>query len=544
MNREKVKALAKECDTGKLGNFFSKHKSRLNELLMQYFISDPGVSQKYFDFVLNSEDGKKRVEIYTNNFGDCLAGSVDEFLDDQEQVGNIRATQGYKLEDVIGFVRAFGAAIWECIKEYNASEKNIHKRINFNDVFYIYQIYAASSYLISVSFNQSANDIIAENGMRINMLQRYAAEAVSIFDESKIYNHALQYIRDIFLLNGELYILDREGERLRPYSHTEKKSFELPDNLLMDIFRKMKLSLKSFAVDAHNELIISEKEAAESPVLSIFKPLQGNDQFLLGILVVHSNGHHFKFSQFHQSLLDQFVFFTGAVISNCRMTFEVAEKRQELGELAGHLISIQEEERKKIAAEIHDTLTQTLTGIGYKAYYCRQIIDKYPDKLKDELDNLINNINYSIRQSRQMINSLRPQVLDGVGIIAALTSLVNQFCENTTIDVEFHRSEKISVDSNIEIALFRIVQEALNNIRKHSHAKKAHISLVIDDHNNLELTVTDNGIGFSQKREENIPNGSGLGLLIMRERIADLGGKLKISSQSGKGCSITAIIPY
>jgi len=208
MYPDKLEEIIKDCDTNKLKFFYENYRNRLHELLMEYFMSDNNITDRYHEFALNQEEGRERVNTYIELFGECLSGSVDGFFDDQEKLGGARAVQGYALEDVVGFVRAFGQAVWQCIKEYNRKESEAGNHINFNDTFYIYQLCAASNYMISVGFNKSANDVIKVNTDRIYRLQRYAAETVSVFDEITVYDLAIECIKDIFGLRAKLLIID------------------------------------------------------------------------------------------------------------------------------------------------------------------------------------------------------------------------------------------------------------------------------------------------------------------------------------------------
>jgi signal transduction histidine kinase len=442
MYPDKLEDIIKDCDTNKLKSFYENYRNRLHELLVEYFISDYNITDRYHEFVLNQEEGRGRVNTYIELFGECLSGSVDGFFDDQEKIGGARAVQGYALEDVVGFVRAFGQALWQCIKEYNRKESDAEKQINFNDTFYIYQLSAASNYMISVGFNKSANDVIKVNRDRIYRLQRYAAETVSVFDEIKVYDLAIECIKDLFGLRAKLLIIDN-------IDVSSKMSSNHSVERVHSFFPSMPHILELIKKDKN--IIVRESPDA----------FTGSDNRLLGILLLNDGERQFDVAPMQAYLLGQFGFLTGAIISNCRMTSEIADQQKELRELAGRLISIQEDERKKIAAEIHDTVTQSLTGIGYKAQFCQEIIDKYPEKLEDELNNLVVNIGHAIRQSRQLIKALRPQVLDGVGVTAALKSLINEFYEDSLIAVDFSYPENISVGQHQEITIFRIVQEAL-----------------------------------------------------------------------------------
>ena len=266
---------------------------------------------------------------------------------------------------------------------------------------------------------------------------------------------------------------------------------------------------------------------------------------LNGILCVHDRGRAFRFSKFDENLLHQFSYFVGAVSANSRMVSEIAEKKATLSVLASRLISVQEEERKKIAADIHDVLTQALTGIGYMALYCMEIAGKDTDLLHYKLEQLTETINDVLRQSRQIISNLRPHILDDLGVIAAFGKLIRDFEEKYDIKARFRHPDSLQINPDKGIVLFRILQEALHNVRRHSAASEVEITLCIGENGRLQMKLNDNGRGFDirQYRRRKEKTGSGLGLLTMRERAEELKAELRVESRPGDGCTVLLDVP-
>jgi len=225
------------------------------------------------------------------------------------------------------------------------------------------------------------------------------------------------------------------------------------------------------------------------------------------------------------------------------MFSELAYKQKESNNLTRKLISIQEKERKKIAADIHDTLTQTLTAIGYKALLCQELIEKDPSRVYEELNRLTLDINRALKQSRQMITNLRPRILDDLGILAVFTRVLNGFQEDTGIRVNFRAPKDIDMSPELSEAFFRILQESLNNIKKHAKALKVDIYLGFIDKNQVCLKVKDDGQGFNILEYNQRIEYSGLGLLTIRERVEELGGQFTIVSSKGEGCQINVATP-
>ncbi|MBU2646590.1 sensor histidine kinase [bacterium] len=226
---------------------------------------------------------------------------------------------------------------------------------------------------------------------------------------------------------------------------------------------------------------------------------------------------------------------------------EKVKQLQQLNEkmqtLTTNTITVQENERKRLAGDIHDTITQSLTGIGYKIQYCQELFQTEPSQIDEQLNMLLDTVHHAINQSREMISSLRPDMIDTLGLVPALKKHLQRFELETGIRVNCELAENIRLDSEINICLFRTVQESLMNIFKHAEIKEAELAL-LEKRGAVILTINDRGRGFSDSllSLEGV-HGSGMGLIIMRERIEALAGTLMIRTKPGRGCRLEARIP-
>ncbi len=208
------------------------------------------------------------------------------------------------------------------------------------------------------------------------------------------------------------------------------------------------------------------------------------------------------------------------------------------------IIQVQEEERHRIAMDIHDGPAQSLTNAVIKTEVCERLIDKDTNNTKTELHELKLILKQSIEDIRKIIYDLRPMALEDVGLVPIIRRYINNFQSDTNIEVDFIMVSKMDIDDDIKkIALFRIMQEALSNIKKHSGATLVKIKI----ENTIEKTyliIEDNGIGFDtgESKAINTPEG-GFGLFNMRERIELLNGKFEIRSQVNCGTKIIVSIP-
>ncbi|NLJ97824.1 MAG: sensor histidine kinase [Tissierellia bacterium] len=218
------------------------------------------------------------------------------------------------------------------------------------------------------------------------------------------------------------------------------------------------------------------------------------------------------------------------------------KKRQALGI---KIIEVQEEERRKLARDIHDGPAQSMASILIKTELCEKLMDIDQEKAKHELRNLRTVTKRILKDTRKIIYDLRPMALDDLGLIPILEKYIRGFIKDTKIEVEFKviGYEK-KLEPGIEIAIFRIIQESLNNIAKHSRATFANITIEYLD-TRLNLSIWDNGIGFDKEKV----NGSdktitgGFGLMNINERIELLDGELQINTSPGGGTKLYIYVP-
>lgn len=203
------------------------------------------------------------------------------------------------------------------------------------------------------------------------------------------------------------------------------------------------------------------------------------------------------------------------------------------------VLSIQEEDRKRIARDLHDTSLQNLTHLIHQIELSGLYIDKDPLRAKIELSIVNKRLKEIIEEIRNTIYDLRPMTFDDLGLKAAFESLIESFNEDRKYEVELDLDD-VSCETNIIlVTIYRIVQECLNNIVKHADATK--ISLKCKKRNNVcHIMISDNGNGFNK---ENYNREKHFGILYIKERIKLLGGKIRLDSIPEQGTVITISIP-
>ena len=231
-------------------------------------------------------------------------------------------------------------------------------------------------------------------------------------------------------------------------------------------------------------------------------------------------------------------------LGSINIQLEDAEKRKYL---AIRVIKAQEEERRRVAREIHDGPAQTLSSIVHKLEICERHIDTDLEKAREELKNLKRTVRDSLIDVRRIIYDLRPMSIEDLGLIPTLEKYIEKFSLESDIQVNFQiiGVKRDIQDKNVTLTIFRIVQEALNNIRNHSNSKTAEVVIEFLPLR-LVLKVSDRGIGFDSNeiKVDMDDTTGGFGLFSMKERIELLDGTLDIDSRVGKGTTIRVTIPY
>jgi signal transduction histidine kinase len=232
------------------------------------------------------------------------------------------------------------------------------------------------------------------------------------------------------------------------------------------------------------------------------------------------------------------------VDENRALSEHLYTQSKQRGELLKHLITAQEDERKRVARELHDDLGQALGALALQTEAIEQLINSDMDEAIDQLNLTRELITDTTDRMYELILALRPATLDDLGLIAALQSHAERFLSGSGIDFQLNADDLTQrLEPEMETALYRIYQEALNNVRRHSGAKKVTISLTKRD-GYLVSEIQDDGRGFDPGKldsDENSPGG--LGLLGITERVSQLGGQVEIISNPGAGTFIQLRFP-
>ncbi len=209
--------------------------------------------------------------------------------------------------------------------------------------------------------------------------------------------------------------------------------------------------------------------------------------------------------------------------------------RQQLAQVT----AAQEEERRRIARELHDGVGPALASMNLRLHTARKLLERDQRSAAEEIEELAELAQANIQDIRRMIYDLRPAVLDELGLVPALRDYLARCQREHGLVIDFTADEGERLPAPVETTLFRVAQEALNNVVRHAGAQQVDVDLTWDDAH-LTLRIADDGRGFDPQAPR---SGTHLGLWSMRERVEQLGGHFEVDSAPGIGTMVKARVP-
>jgi len=208
-----------------------------------------------------------------------------------------------------------------------------------------------------------------------------------------------------------------------------------------------------------------------------------------------------------------------------------------LRESALKFVQLQVNERRRFARDLHDGINQLLVAVKYRLETATNKVSRNEKLNPSDLDNCTHVLDDTIREVRRISHDLRPSLLDNMGLEHAVLGLLDQFEERTKISVLSEIDlEHCTVREDIEITLYRLIQEALTNVERHANATRVQLR-IWSELSEIKFSFSDNGVGFNASK----PNNSGIGLVNMQERVELLGGEFVLNTKPGKGTSIRTV---
>jgi two-component system sensor histidine kinase DegS len=319
-------------------------------------------------------------------------------------------------------------------------------------------------------------------------------------------------------LNGKVIMANKATEKLSGYPLTEGigksvTEFMFPDALRVAREVKIKL-MKGQGIDQRYDQRLIRKDGSEA-IIELFTRLIRDD-----------NGKPIGFQNIARDVTEE-----RRLRDNLRLQIHKT-------------LMAQEEERKRIARELHDDIAQSILLLSRQLDILISKSDsRIPKASIAELERIENIANDAYKSLQRYARDLRPSILDQMGLVAALNWLTEELGKELGIKTSVKADDLPPLPSEVELAMFRIAQETLNNIRKHAEASSVEISVQLTM-NNLKMSITDNGKGFLiSKLTGDLAKEGKLGVLGMEERARLIGGSLQIKSAPGKGTTVVARAP-
>lgn len=331
-----------------------------------------------------------------------------------------------------------------------------------------------------------------------------------------------------------LYRTDREGSVLMAnpaFAHMlgygsaeELLPFSIPDDAYKDKHKR------------HDFVKLLEQEGSIRDYQVVWKKRDGEDLYVLknAVAVFDDAGALQCIDGSVQDVTDRYL-----------TMHELIESRAQLRALTAHIQAVREEERTAISREVHDEVGQVMSSLMLNlTVLTKELESSSVENLKELVENELRSmsrvIETSVKKLKNKIALLRPQELETLGLLPAIEELLNDYRTKIPLEIDFeYNDEQISAAGDVALAVYRIIQEALTNIVRHSGAD--HVAVKLRKNNRwLTVTVDDNGCGIENA---GLNGSSSFGLLGMRERAIILGGSLKIESSPSGGASIQLTIP-
>lgn len=405
----------------------------------------------------------------------------------------------------------------------------------------------AAFYTMTRELARSRDELVSRNE-ELAALNAIAASVGQSLDLKDVLKNALQKVLEVTRTSaGCVFLSDSSNHKLKMMScFGLAHIFNCPQS---GISRN---NCACYQVLHHGQTLMVN-DVSQCPVLGedvmmesiggfVSVPLKSKDRTLGIMNIAGTDEHSFTESDFR--ILNAIGSYIGLAVENSILYEEAKQKEQLRGQLLSRVINAQEEERKRIARELHDEWGQTLTGLMMSIESLEGMVSAQRSPFREKLKNAKSLIVRVLGDVRRLTLDLRPSLLDDLGLVAAIRAYLRTHLEDKGIQVDFeNKGLKGHLAPVVETALFRIIQEAVHNITKHAeaHQVKIHIEARADK---ITATVEDDGKGFDLESVFSSKIGTqSLGLLGIQERVALLGGTFSIKSKAGQGTKLMVTIP-
>ena len=390
-------------------------------------------------------------------------------------------------------------------------------------------------------------DVIKQRNLELSILNKIALTLNLTRDLKDILTVTLkQILRALRLNRGAVFLIDRDEKAARlqvryglpEEDPTQNGEVIFKDTLLMDHLIKQTTQLKPEPAFPCFQVHYKGKRGKPSRWLSCFLiTFKGRAVGFFGLDIPVSR----KPTPNEMHLLGSLGNYLGGAIENTQLTEMIHLNRQELRKLTGKLFQSQEEERRRIARELHDEAGQALTAINLGLERLEEKVVSSDGQLKADIGEIRNMVIRTSSEIRRLSTRLHPTLLSDLGLEPALNLYLEEVKKHSDLAIEFRIvgfDQRLEADT--ETVLYRFSQEALTNTLRHARAEHFRLS-IIKSYPNIIFLAEDDGIGFDSKLVGSDPRS--LGLLGMRERASLLGGTFQLRSKPDEGTRIRIEVP-
>jgi signal transduction histidine kinase len=376
--------------------------------------------------------------------------------------------------------------------------------------------------------------------LRLKQLNEIAEEITSELELDRILPKVLQIAEEMVGAEGGVIALFDQERNLIGYPYLHNLPSELTDVTVpieQGIAGEVMAAGRPLAIEDYREYPRAIREFVEAGVVSVIAvPIMSGDQSF-GTLALCSLDEAKSFSDRDIAILTGIGRQAGIAVENAHlyenMRFYVRQ-----------ITRVQEDERRRIARELHDETIQMLIVISRRLEVLSSLPGALPEAATRHLESLQELVSDTLKGVRRFVQDLRPATLDHLGLVATLEGMTRDLSEKDHIDAELRViGEARRLIPEEELVLFRIAQETLSNVRRHSKASRATVEVEFHS-DRVRLTVEDNGNGFNApERIGDLISSGKLGIIGMHERARLLGGTLQIHSEVGTGTTIVVDVP-
>lgn len=350
------------------------------------------------------------------------------------------------------------------------------------------------------------------------------------------------------------------GRHDDPYSVLKELGSHLtkpisPDTMLHVVIETIQKALRipyvGISVGMNGKETVAAELGKSKFDLYSFPIIHGGEE--LGSLLLSSRSRNEVFSGEDYKLIDVLLSQAGPIVQNAKITLGMKLLAKDLQQSRERIVHAREEERMEIRRNLHDDLAPKLLSLAFNVAAAEQYIEKNPKKALELLGGLRQVIRTTVEEIRTMVHGLRPPTLDEFGLLGSIQARLSEIRKtseqiattvstnsiNTALDAPETLPE---LPAAVEVAVYRIVTESLVNVVRHSKATECTVRMMVTDNNELQIEVTDNGVGLPVKLKP-AENG-GIGLTSIRERAMELGGVCEFERIPNGGTRVKAVIPF